>query len=174
MITLHPKAGRLAGVRIISPVTDEELIAFVPQMVKWVRSIVGQVVFCHDVRGTIVLTETISSRVIDLMRHDNPRLKRAALLLPTGSAVLALQFERIIREAGNPARRTFRRAAEAQEWLSEVLVPAEQEGLAQFLAEGSDAEREGAAPPSSALSVPVPSRAEPSRRDRPSRSSRND
>jgi hypothetical protein len=165
MITLHPKTGRFAGVRILSPVTEEEFASFVPQMAKWVHSAPGHVVFCHDLRGARLLTETMSSRVIESMRRDNPRLKRAGLLLPSSSAVMALQFERIIREAGNPARRTFRRAAEAQAWLGEVLRPPEQEGLAEFLAEGSDAELE-AGPLSSATP-------EPSRRDRPSRSGGN-
>jgi hypothetical protein len=163
MITFYPRVGRLAGVRVLSPVTEEEFNRFVPEVGRWVRSIPSRVVFCSDLRGARVLTEAISTRIIDSMRQDNPKLKCAALVLPSSSAVLALQFERIIREAGNPARRTFRRAADAQAWLAEALRPAEQVSLAEFLAEGDEAEIDAVSG-----RPPVPS-SEAAHRDRSSR-----
>ena len=171
MITLFPRAGRLAGVRLLSPVTDEEFDRFLNDVTKWVQSIQSQVIFCSDLRGAQVLTEAISARIIGSMRQDNPKLKRTALILPAHSAVLALQFERIIREAGNPARKTFRRAVDAQAWLSEVLRPAEQQSLAEFLSEWDDREIESTLPRSSVASVssgrerPVSARQPPSKRE---------
>ena len=41
----------------------------------------------------------LAGRIMESMRRENPRIERTAMLLPAQSAVTALQFERIIREA---------------------------------------------------------------------------
>ncbi|UQA55724.1 hypothetical protein [Polyangium aurulentum] len=117
----------------------------------------GQVVFCTDLRAGRVLTEQVAERVIGVMRWDNPKVRRTALLLPEGHAVLALQFERIVRAAGNPARRTFLHADQAARWLGEVLNPAEQESLLELLAEGE------IEPPSRPAGRSSPTRTAPAR-----------
>lgn len=135
MIVVSLRTGRLAIVRVRSPVTEGEFDHFMVDMKKVVASVRGQLVFCSDVRAAQVLGDKIADKVMASMRRENPRVERTALLVPTKSAVLALQFERLIREAGNPARRAFRDAAQAAAWLNEVLTPAEQKSLAEYLAE---------------------------------------
>jgi len=136
MLTVTRKAGRLVGIRFVYPITDEEVRGFEVDLRSAIAAVPGQVVFCTDLRAARVLTEKVAERVIEVMRWDNPKVRRTALLLPEGHAVLALQFERIVRAAGNPARRTFQHAEQAAHWLGEVLNPAEQESLLELLAEG--------------------------------------
>jgi hypothetical protein len=42
-------------------------------------------------------------------------------------------MERLVREAANPARRTFRAEHELEHWLSETLTPDERTALSVFL-----------------------------------------
>jgi PAS domain-containing protein len=136
MLTVTRRAGRLAGIRFVSPITDEEMRGFEVDLRSVLAALPGQVVFCTDLRAARVLTDNVAERLIGVMRWDNLKVRRTALILPEGHAVLALQFERIVRAAGNPARRTFQHADQAAQWLAEVLGPAEQDSLLDFLAEG--------------------------------------
>lgn len=133
MIVVSRRVGSLAIIRMSSPVTEGEIDAFLVDVRRVVSSIRGPVVFCSDIREAQVMSDPIADKVMASMRRENPRIVRAAILLPTQSAVLALQFERIIREAGNPARRSFRDAKQAVAWLSEVLNPAERKSLADYI-----------------------------------------
>ena len=77
---------------------------------------------------------------------DPTTLERLVLVMGTSQALgefivrhpeavddLSLQIERVIREAGNPARRTFYNKEELQTWLSESLGPRERKRLEEFL-----------------------------------------
>jgi hypothetical protein len=82
-------------------------------------------IICADCRGIEVLSPAVSDALLETFKRDNPRLLRSALLLSPANAVFNLQVERLLREAGNPARRAFRAAEPLLSWLSEVLVPEE-------------------------------------------------
>jgi len=153
MIQFKRRVGRLLTIRFLPPVTDEEFARFEAEIAEIARSAASQMIFCTDLRGGSVLTDKVADRIVASMRHVGPRVKRAALLLPSDSAVLSMQFERIVREAGNPARRTFRRVDEALAWLGEALLPDEREGLAAFIAEWTP---RGSQPPPSGRRSSVP------------------
>jgi hypothetical protein len=68
-----------------------------------------------------------------MLRADNPLVERTAYLLSDSQQTLAMQVERIMREANNPVRRTFRRTDELLPWLNEVLTPAEAARAQAFL-----------------------------------------
>jgi hypothetical protein len=71
--------------------------------------------------------------MIALLERGNPRLERSAILLSQEHATFNLQVERVVREAKNSARRTFRDAAAMVAWLGESLTAAERDSVARFL-----------------------------------------
>jgi len=106
-------------------------------------STVGQkrMVACTDIRALRVLPTGGAEKLIDFMRSDHPQVERSAFVLASDNAILYLQTTRVLEAAGaDPSaamRRSFRDAAEAERWLSEVLTPVEAKRLHQFLTESS-------------------------------------
>lgn len=141
MLSATRRTGRLVTIRIGALVSEAELADFERALQRAVIDVSGPAVFCTDVRSAQVLPEEVASRIVALMRRLNVRLLRTAILLPPLGATVGLQFERIIREAGNPSRRAFRDTHRAAHWLAEILTPDEQAGLSTFLAELSGATR---------------------------------
>jgi hypothetical protein len=134
MILWKKGVGRLFTIRFLSPVLDEEWDHFEREILEVVRTAPSQLIFCTDLRGATVFTDKVAERFIAAMRANSPKVNRAAVILPSDSPVLSLQFERIVREVGYASRRTFRSEREARVWLGEVLLPAEQESLLAFIA----------------------------------------
>ncbi|HLM74340.1 MAG TPA: hypothetical protein VK459_16655 [Polyangiaceae bacterium] len=139
MITVAHKVGRLVEVRIITPVTAEE-IQGMGQRIGFAytacapRPIVG----CTDLRGANLFPMDLAEQVATVMKTGNPRIERGAILVGE-SALFSLQVERVVREAGNPSRRAFRVRAELEAWLAEVLTPFERQRVKHFLKEGEQA-----------------------------------
>lgn len=133
MLTVTRRAGRLVAIHIASPITESELTAFEIELGAIV-ALSRSIVFWTDLRQAQVLGEAHAARLVSIMRGDNRKVLRTALLLPEGNAILALQFERIVREAANPARRIFRDRSAAMRWLLEVLEPEEQMSVANLAA----------------------------------------
>jgi hypothetical protein len=59
--------------------------------------------------------------MIGVLQRDNAHIERSAILLPAEGAAFHLQAERVVREAKNDARRTFRDARKLGAWLDRVL-----------------------------------------------------
>lgn len=134
MIRVNNPFGRLVTIRLISPVTEEEYERFDMKVRHLVALLPPNLVFCSDLRYAGLLPVTVAQRIPESMRRDQPWLRRAALLIQEDSAVAALQFRRIIKEASsNPSRRTFTDAEGAFTWLSEVLLSSEQKHLEAFI-----------------------------------------
>ncbi|HZS37384.1 MAG TPA: hypothetical protein VFF06_11195 [Polyangia bacterium] len=134
MITVEQRVGRLVEVRFVSPLTDEEIAAFGQRRGNVVRS-VGDRVVCLDSTRLRVLPPEHSERMLAVLRQPSPGHNRSAFLLAPGRAVIALQFERLIREAKRTTSRTFSDRAPLEAWLGEVLDLSEQIRLRQFLDE---------------------------------------
>jgi len=82
-------------------------------------------IICSDWRGVEILPPDVSDAVLQLLRRDNERLLRSAILLSPANAIFTLQVERLLREAENPARRAFRDLGQLLAWVAEVLRPEE-------------------------------------------------
>ena len=95
-------------------------------------------VLCTDLRQTQLFMPDVSDRLLTLMRSDNPHLERNAFL-GSGSALLALQVARLVKEAANPGRRrVFTETEPLCEWLDEVLSADERARMRSFISgEGS-------------------------------------
>jgi hypothetical protein len=87
------------------------------------------VVIVSDMTAVTVLAPAVADALLGLMRSDNPKVERHGMHIGA-SAVFGLQAERLLREAGNPGRRTFRDPAVLVRWLKEVVGPREAERLA--------------------------------------------
>jgi hypothetical protein len=92
-----------------------------------------KVILCTDLRATQLFAPDVASQIIDLMRGDNPRVERNGVL-GNESALLTLQVQRLLIEAGSPGRRKiFTELPPLVTWLNEVLVPSERIRLLTFL-----------------------------------------
>jgi hypothetical protein len=92
-----------------------------------------RVVLCTDLRATQLFAPEVASRIIDLMRSDNPRVERNGVL-GNESAIFTLQVQRLLIEARSPGRRrVFTEPSELEAWLDESLRPEESSRLRQFL-----------------------------------------
>lgn len=118
------------------PFTKNVLESLTTDLVSTLKSTPEAPVLCTDLRDTSVSTPQGADRIRSLMFQTNELFSRSALLLPS-SPTLFLQFERVIREASNPARRAFRDVLSLRGYLGEVLNEAERERLAKFLAEAN-------------------------------------
>jgi hypothetical protein len=96
----------------------------------------GQSVICADWRRALVLPPSAGEALLDLLRQGDRHFVRSAVLFAPENAIFGLQVERLCREAGNPARRTFRDAQPLLVWLGEVLTPLESARAAEFIKQG--------------------------------------
>ncbi len=126
-------AGRLVTYRVVPPVDEDRAEAASRAVRGAVAAVPGPVVICSDVTEARTLSGPSAQQFIALMKADNPKVERSALLLDPSSATFALQLERMVREAKSPARRTFREARALYDWLQPVLTPPETEALEAFL-----------------------------------------
>lgn len=91
-------------------------------------------VICADWRAASLVSPDVAEVMGAMLRGTNPHLKRSAILLAPEHATFSLQTERLVREAQNPQRRTFRAVPDQLQWLGEVLTPQELERARHFLA----------------------------------------
>jgi hypothetical protein len=135
MITIENHVGRLIETRFASPIGDSEMANFMQQRERIMRSVGTDRLVCIDLSRVRVLPPNQADAFLSFLRGSRPGLTRNAFLLPPGQAILALQFSRIIRQAENPARRTFESRSELIDWLGELLRPQELARLKVFLSD---------------------------------------
>ena len=134
MITVDMKVGRLIEIRSVQPYTLEEIAFLGGRLAQLMQGRSDRIVGCLDLRGAGVAPSEHTELYAAVLRRDNPLVERTGVLLPPGQATLALQLERIVREAHNPRRKTFRDVAPFCAYLDEVLTTEEQARMRAFLA----------------------------------------
>jgi hypothetical protein len=97
----------------------------------------GDIVICTDYSNLQALPSEVFPAFVEVLRRANPRLERAALVMPRKGTALRHQMEALLRQAVNPNRRLCADSAEARAWLSSLLNREEQVRLDQFLRERS-------------------------------------
>jgi hypothetical protein len=137
MMTAQMRVGRLGEVRFAPPFAPGETDALA-QSIRGLFTALGPrlIIFCCDLRPVQVFPPDVSDRLIEIMRSDNPKVERNGILIGE-SSVVGLQLERMVRDAGNPGRRVFRKLPQLLTWLGDVLTPAELQRVRDFLAEGA-------------------------------------
>ena len=136
MFSSEHHVDNLVELRVVSPFSEQEMAQLVQRHVAVLQSVPTETfVVATDMRAAHVFPASITKKFISMMQVINPRLKRSAVLI-NGSAVLGLQAERAIAEAGHPDRRTFRDPESMIEWLGEELESSAKLRLRAFLREG--------------------------------------
>jgi len=133
LIEVANPAGRLVTFRVRAPVDNANASQAGSELRRIIEKLPGKVIICTDLTDARTFAPETAERFVQVMKADNPRLERSALLLGSGSATFTLQLERMLREANSPVRRTFHDAAELVEWLRPLLEPAEEAALGLFL-----------------------------------------
>jgi hypothetical protein len=100
-------------------------------------------VLCADHRPVLIYRQEVADRLSALFALMNSRLARVAVLVSRSNATLAMQLERIVREAKYPSRRVFYEAIEAERFLAPSLGDAATQQAHAFL----DAWAPSASPP---------------------------
>ena len=134
MVEIGNPAGRLVTFRVVPPVDDGNATKAATGLRAAIVAIPGPVIVCADVTGARTFSADTTQQFVALMKSDNRKVERSALLLSDSSATFLLQIERMVREAANPARRTFRDPRSLLEWLRPILLPPEEAALEGFLA----------------------------------------
>lgn len=118
---------RLVEIRIWSPVSLEETIPWSKAHDHLIDTIRGPYICFVDLRDAPVFPQPVVEGYVKTMKNEQ-RLLRTGTLLPA-SPTLGMQIQRMIKEAKNPARRTFRDPSELVTWMAEVLDEAERARL---------------------------------------------
>lgn len=134
MISVENPVGRLCLARFVPPFDVKQ----VDKLAQEIRDILVRLpkpaIFCNDTRRVLVFPPDVSERIVAMLKSDNPRVERSAVVIGN-SSVFGLQIERMFREAGNPGRRVFRSVEAITTWLDEALTPLERERMRAHLAE---------------------------------------
>ena len=137
MFSSERHVGRLVELRVESPFTEDEMGQLVQTHLEVLRSTESPYIIAVDMRRAHVFPAPITERFITLMGVVNPDLRRSGVLV-NGSAVLGLQAERAIAEAGNANRRAFRDPDELIHWLAEVLSEEEVARTREFFRQSEE------------------------------------
>lgn len=139
MVVVQSNIGRLIEVRLVSPVTLEDVAALGAALKKEMdralrRQSQTRAVVVTDLRALALLSPPLFTALTELMRSNNALCERSAqLVLPT--AVGGLQVDRAVREVNHTGRRNFDAVPQLLAYVGEVLTPAELQRAADFLAE---------------------------------------
>jgi hypothetical protein len=98
-----------------------------------------RVIIVGDYRRASTLSPDVADRFVQVFSRSNPRIERSALLVLPEQATFQMQVERMVREANNPSRRTFRDAWALETWLAEILVPDERARVHEMLTQSREA-----------------------------------
>lgn len=125
--------GKLVLIHVTTLSSVEEVGSFQSEVMHFVNDAPGRAIVVVDLRTPRVFAPEVAAALEDMLKRANPRIHRSAVILAKEHAVFSLQLERIIREARNPARRTFRSSEDAMQWLREGLSVREADQLEAFL-----------------------------------------
>lgn len=87
-----------------------------------------------DLRQTPVLDARAAGALVEVMGRVSSITARVALLLNASSPTQAMQFERLVREAGSPMRQCFRDISALEHWLEETVSAVDRGALRVHLA----------------------------------------
>ncbi len=127
-------AGRLVTFRIVPPVSDDNSERASLDLRALVIANPQPVVVVSDLSIARTFSPETTERFVALMKSDNPKLFRAGMLVSPDAPTLMLQVARMVKEAGNPARRAFDDAQLLMAWLNPDLTITERAALTAFFA----------------------------------------
>lgn len=133
MHSVENPVGRLVQFRIHLPVSDENSVRASLDLRAAIVANPKAVVVVTDLRAARTFSPETVQRFVALMKSDNPKIERSAMLLGPEAATLGLQVARMVKEAGLTARRAFFDPVELATWLEPILSIEERVALDAFL-----------------------------------------
>ncbi len=133
MFSVKHRVGRLVELRVGPGLDAAQAKEFAARTQAVLQLVPRRVVICTDLRGAHTFGPATAAVFLQLMRGDNPKVERNALVFAKGDESLHLQMERLVRMSEHDARRCFQQVAAAELWLGELLGAPEKAELAQFL-----------------------------------------
>lgn len=127
--------GRLIEGKVHNLTDAAEAAAYSTELSRHVQGASRSLVLCADHRRVAIYSQPVADELARLFGIMNKRLERVAVLVSRSNATLALQLERIVREARNPNRRVFYDVEPALEHLSTALDALELQRARVFLQE---------------------------------------
>jgi hypothetical protein len=128
--------GRLLEVWVTDVHNSADLVPLLNGFRKVLERGPANLVVCGDYRRATELTPLVATTLLQCFKMENPRLDRAALLVPMSSPILRRQMEKIVLEAGHSERRICSDPADVRAWVASRLSPSEQGRLERFLSPG--------------------------------------
>lgn len=114
---LELRAGRLECL--------DDLLAYHRAIDRAARHLQTRSVIFADYRRGSPFPQDVGDELCRCMRKHNARISASGILLDPMNHTFNLQLERVVRCAGNPARRIFHEAGELRDWLSHATTAAE-------------------------------------------------
>src|SRR5262245_47072260 len=118
MHSIH-RDGRLVLMRLTAPIMTEDIDDLVGQVRMNMIAAPAKVVFFADLTGADSPPPGSEPHIVETFTRDNPKLERSAIVVAPRKTGLALQMERLAREAKNPNRRVFHEPDAAIRWMGE-------------------------------------------------------
>ncbi|MGI5860729.1 MAG: hypothetical protein ACOX6T_01585 [Myxococcales bacterium] len=134
MLEVTRLEGHLVLVKVVSPVTLDEIAQADQRMRDLAREAGGKVLIAADYRQTKLLNQTEADALLAMFRRHNEGIEPSAVLVSSESAMAVLQMSRVIKQANLPTRRAFKVAAELVEWLGDAASGSEKQALARAFA----------------------------------------
>ena len=130
------RVGRIVEVRVgaLSNVADVHVID--THVALALRRAGPGAILCADYRRVSPVSGEVADAWAHRMRMANKRILGAMIVLDPTNAMFNLQVARVVRCAGNPARRLVTGLGEMQAWLGDSLSVAEWRAIETFLADG--------------------------------------
>lgn len=135
--TAECRTGRLVEARVHALWTREDADAYSQELGRLILSQPRHPtpVLCADHRPVAVYPPAVTDRLVELFQQMNTRLERIAIIVSSTNALMYLQLERLVREAGFDKRRVFQDSTLATRHLEQGLDAREVARLRQFLGE---------------------------------------
>jgi hypothetical protein len=136
--SLHVHTGRLIEARVFALRTVEHAEAYGAALLEVARRVhTGTPVLLADHRPVVIYPQDVAERLVDLFTRMYTRLARVAIIASRSNATMAMQIERLVREAKEAKRRVMYAPSDACEHLRTALDAAELARAQDFLAEWS-------------------------------------
>ena len=133
MVRVERNVGRLIEGAVATPIDIAEAESAVQRIRLTVLSAPARAICCIDATGLTLLPSQVSETFVALFTRDNPRIECSAFLLSRRASGVGLQLDRMLREAGHPARRSFDDRDTMSAWLDTMLTAEERAQLRVFL-----------------------------------------
>ena len=131
--TVERHVGRVIEARVFSLRTSADVDAYRDALrVAILHAPQPRIFICADHRAVPIYPPEAAAHLVKMFTGFNPRLENAGLLVSPTNAIMVMQIERIVREAGDTKRRVFTRAPDWYTFLAEKMTDEERAQLRAF------------------------------------------